>query len=318
MAKRDPSKQKIQSQFNGDIKGPVAPHGTINIYSGWRPLVILSLAVVVALSIALALWMQSGSSGSATTGDTATGSHPAAVTPANLKVLVDTDPFHASSPDMMEVYGRHQEWLLPAGQTVVGDPGIVAENFYKFAESYHGVAVGRLVFGVTIQNLAGGDVYLRSMEVTNLVCGAPMKGIRIFEGGGADPLEPRAIVIDLDAKRPTPLYYPKTVNLDPALSTPKPFGFPVPGNDTVQFDIAALLMKSQRSCSFELAINAVINGESRTVPITDAGKPFKVVGNLNDTFWMYNGGGGPTTWSGGTVSKPGIRSPSQALTVTDP
>jgi hypothetical protein len=299
------------------------PHGlTLGKQSISKRTALLSIAAITVLSATSALAVQQGVFDSTATGHSASTSSLStvtpSVTPANLKVLVDTNPFHVSSPDMIEVYARRQEWLLPAGKPVMGDPGFVAENFYKFAKSYHGVAVGRLLLGVTIQNLAGGDVYLRSMEVTNLVCGAPAKGIRIFEGGGADPLEPRAIIIDLDAKRPIPLYYPKTMNLDPAMSTPKPFGFPVPGNDTAQFDIAALLMKSKRSCSFELAINAVVNGESRTVQITDAGKPFKVAGSLNDTFWMYNGGGGPATWSGGTVSKPGVRSPSQPLTATTP
>ena len=76
MAKRDSFKQKIQSQFNAPIKGPVAPHGTINIYPGWRPLAILCLVIITALSIALALWLQPGASRSAPTGDPTAVSRP--------------------------------------------------------------------------------------------------------------------------------------------------------------------------------------------------------------------------------------------------
>ncbi|MFC1401814.1 MULTISPECIES: hypothetical protein [Streptacidiphilus] len=250
------------------------------------------------------------------------GSQPAAAGDANLKISVDMNPFHAGSGDLIEAYGRDQEWMLPDHQVIKGDPGYASpDSFYLFAKSFHGVAVGKLVFGVTIQNLSGGVVYLRSMQIVNLVCSGSAQGTHIWEGGGADPVTPRAIVIDLDAKRPMPLYYPKIVNLNPSSETPGTFGFQVPGGQTEQFDIAALLTKSRRSCGFGLAMDTVINGKVETLSITDSGQPFRIDGSLGGSYWMYNGGGGPATWSRvGAVANTQSRlsGPNQALAVTDP
>ncbi|MFD6275183.1 hypothetical protein ACFWFI_06380 [Streptomyces sp. NPDC060209] len=288
-----------------------------------RRKVITCIAVVVALSVISTLWMNRDIFGASSASELdRVRNATAPPTPADLKVSVDTNPFHASSVEMIEAYGRNQEWMLPQGQVVKGDPGYASiDSFYNFAKSFHGVAVGRLLFGVTIQNLSGGVVYLRSMGLKKFACEDPLKGIRIWTGGGADPVTPRAIVIDLDLPRPVPLYYPKIENLDVSKAKTAPFGFEVPKGDTEQFDIAALIAKSGRSCSFELAIEAVVNGERQTIRISDSGKPFRLTTGSASAYWMYNGGGGPTTWSRpGEVhdSLPRTRGPDEPLLVTDP
>lgn len=221
------------------------------------------------------------------------------VTEPVIGVVTDTDPLNLGSEQLKEIYGRNQDWMIPRPQIVKGEPKADQERpaagFYKFVKERGGVAMNRLFFGATVQNLTGGAVYLRSMRVTGLKCGPPLKGTRVWAGGGADPLVPRAVLIDLDASGPTPLYFPRipeewlsrsgSAGIDPRKA--KPFGFTLPRGGSESFDFVALSFQ-HRSCEFTLAITAVLNGQSKQITIDDDGRPFRVAGNPGIDYWMYS------------------------------
>ncbi|XRQ12170.1 hypothetical protein ACN3XK_15125 [Actinomadura welshii] len=221
------------------------------------------------------------------------------VTESVIDVDTNTNPLAMGSVDLQEIYGRNQDWLIPRPQVVEGEPEggneRPAENFYRFVKERKGVAVNRLFFGATVQNLTGGAVYLRSMRVTALKCSGPLSGTRVWSGGGADPLTPRAILINLDAPGPVPLYFSKIPEhwLSPPGNSQinkkkaKTFGFTLPGGGTESYDFVALSYK-HRSCSFKLAIAAVVNGQSEEIIIDDDGGPFRVTGDPDHDLWMYD------------------------------
>jgi hypothetical protein len=255
---------------------------------------------------------------------------PAVVEPV-VKVATDTDPLNLGSEELKEIYGRNQDWLVPRPQVVKGDPRTSGErpaaDFYRFVKARSGVSVNRVFFSATMQNLTGGAVYLRSVRVTDLKCAEPLKGTRLWSGGGADPLTPRAILIDLDAAGPTPLHFSRIPEewlyrdspsrIDPRKA--KPFGFTLAEGGTESFDIVAVNFK-HRSCDFKLAVTAVLNGRSSSMTIDDGGRPFRVTGDPDNDIWMYNpvpGSSTPWSWPGDGADGGATRTADQPLLETD-
>ncbi|HEV7931056.1 MAG TPA: hypothetical protein VGP70_01840 [Actinomadura sp.] len=250
------------------------------------------------------------------------------VVPAPIvKVVVELNPLKMGSDTLSEIAGRNQDWLIPAGRPVKGSPERAGEQiqFYEFARARGGVSLNRVFISATVQSLTEGAVYLRNMRLSELNCPAPVKGTRIWLGGGADPLQPRAVLIDLSAKRPRPWYFPGglpgTLEMPPG-NPPKgqrPFGFGLKKDDSETFDVVATL-SSRKSCQFKLVIDAVLSGESREITIDDAGKPFRVTGDPDFNYWMWNPYGpteGEGLWSNPGEHSMGTRSPGEVLPETD-
>jgi hypothetical protein len=222
------------------------------------------------------------------------------VTDASLAVTVDTNPWNMSSPALAEIYGGSEDWLVPKGQIVQGQPDTGKRNdfFYQFAKARNAVSVGMVFFTFNIQNLTGGAVLLRSIQVTDLQCAAPLKGTRIFTGGGAEFKYPGVILIDLDEDRPRPYFLRKERGdligkffFQAAKLTPQqsdPFSFTLSKEETETFDVAARI--TGRSCQFNLAIEAVVNGQQKRLIISDSGKRFRVTGDRDETRWFFPGG----------------------------
>lgn len=211
------------------------------------------------------------------------------VTKAELAVKVDTNPNHLGSETLRAYYGSHEDWMIPKGKVVTGDPSDASKEqdyFYRFAKSLGGVAVGDLYFKATIQNLTGGAVYLSSMNVTELHCKAPLRGTQINSSGGAEGQPPRIVYIDLDRPRPRPVHVTKLLaTLKFSKSDVRDFGFKLAKDETESFDIVSVTTK--RSCEFKLEIEATINGKNEQIVLDDAGEPFRITPYLGDNFWMY-------------------------------
>jgi hypothetical protein len=233
------------------------------------------------------------------------------ITEPVISVTTDTDPLRLGSKDLVEIYGRNQDWLVPHPKVVVGMPKDMgerqAESFYQFVRERGAVAVNRVFFNVTVQNLTGGAVYLRSIRVSGLRYGPALRGTRLWSGGGADPLTPKVILIDLDESAPKPMLFSAieeqwlapSERTRPDVSKAKNFGFTLPGSGTESFDIAAVGTR-HRSCEFTLTIEAVVNGRSRQIRVDDKGKPFRVTGDGDTVMWQYYGVNDPErTWAGG-------------------
>jgi hypothetical protein len=273
----------------------------------------------------------------ASTGPTAAavGTPPPSAVPSSptippspiVKVVVELNPLKMGSATLSEIAGRNEDWLVPAGRPVKGAPERAGDQikFYEFARMRGGVSVNRIFISATVQSLTDGAVYLRNMRLSELTCSAALKGTRIWLGGGADPLRPRAILVDLDAARPRPWYFPDGLPDDlemPPGDPPKgqrPFGFSLKKDDSETFDVVATL-SSRRSCRFKLVIDAVLNGESREITVDDAGKPFRVTGDSDFDYWMWNPYGpteGEGQWSNPGEHSMGTRGLDEVLAQTD-
>lgn len=323
--------------------------GNVGVFTLPRLLIGMAAVMVVTIVIAGAFYVrgQIRDPGRGTSDRTA-GQRPLGVTsppseaapntpPATeplIKVVVDTDPLNLQSHDLQEVYGRNQDWIIPSPRVVQGAPKVegerIAEGFYQFVKQRGGVAANRLFFSITVQNLTGGAALLRSMRVTDLACGPPLKGTRVWSGGGADPLTARVILLDLDAAGPEPLVFPRVPDdwLFPDgrsridTGSARPFGFTLAEGESEAFDVVTLSFK-HRSCRFKLAITATLNGRNEQIVVDDDGAPFAVAGNPGLDYWMYTPGGPPKyRWSrvGEVPMREGerIRSPGQPLEQTTP
>lgn len=275
-----------------------------------------ALIVVVAAALYVRDHWRPGSGGAdpgRTAGAGATGApgtaatSPQAVTKPLVKPVSDMNPLKLGTQDLVELYGRNQDWLIPHPAKVVGRPPDTGERpamgFYRFVQQRNGIAVNHLFFNTTIQNVTKGAVYLRSMRVTDLHYGPPLKGTRLWSGGGADPLSPKAVLLDLDSPGPRPLLFAKVNEqwIGPA-DRPAPdarqarnFGFTLPASGTESFDIVALETR-HRSCEFTLTIEAVLNGESQQIKIDDHGRPFRVTGDPDNVYWMFDSPDPARTW----------------------
>ncbi|WP_030169113.1 hypothetical protein [Spirillospora albida] len=222
---------------------------------------------------------------------------PSATEPL-IKAVTDTNPLNLRSRELLEMYGRQEDWIIPSPRVVRGAPKVngerLSDGLYRFVKERGGVAVNRLFFSVTVQNLTGGAAALRSMRVTDLACGPPLKGTRLWSGGGADPLTPRVILLDLDSAEPKPLLFPRlpedrsgddgASKIDPRAA--QPFGFTLAEGETESFDVMTLSFK-HRSCRFRLAITATLNGRNEQIVVDDGGAPFAVAGNPALDYWTY-------------------------------
>jgi hypothetical protein len=255
---------------------------------------------------------------------------------AHVTVKVDPNPYNLGSLDLLDIYGQNEDWMIPKGAKVMGAPnlGLQRDGLYKLAAKHDGVAVNRLFFSAAVQNLTGGAVYLRSMQVTNLTCIGPMRGTRITAGGGADYRPPRVVFLDLDASRPRPLLLPKAPEgfLDPKTypggltrlaKRAKSFGFTLAKEETEPFDFVVTMKKHQK-CEFKLVVQAIINGESQLVLIANDDEPFEIAGDPDLNSWFLTNGQHGFVWSRqgdqgqateADVGEPGIDNP---LTETDP
>jgi hypothetical protein len=314
------------------------------VYAGARsllrhPATIAVTALVVAAALTFEVQQHFFSSSSSISQGPAPGSktsasgsgvviNPPATAIAGPTVVakVDTNPLDLSSPALVNLYGTNEDWLIPHGITVTGDPGQDANSFYAFANHFGAVPVNRLFFKVTVQNLTEGAVYLSTMQLSGLTCSAPLKGTRIVTGGGADYSPPRVILINLDSARPAPLYFakfpetfiPSSTQLAQDLSKyADPFGFTLAKGQTESFDIFGSL-RARRSCQFKLAIKATLNGVDTIIPVTDSGKPFKITGEGDSlNFWFYTPGASGMEWWNGVGAPRTVRKPGEALTETD-
>ncbi|GAA1538307.1 hypothetical protein GCM10009678_20780 [Actinomadura kijaniata] len=230
------------------------------------------------------------------------------VTEPVVRVVSDTNPLNMSSPDLKSIYVKQQDWIIPHPRIVRGTPkpggDRAAHLLYDFVRERGGVAVNRLFFSVTLQNVTGGAVHLRSMRVTGLRCGPPLRGTRVQSGGGTDPLTPRAVLVDLDAAGPAPLVFPRIPERwlsregddEIDAKSARPFSYSLPREGSETFDIVALSFE-HRSCTFKLAITATLNGESRQITIDDGGAPFAVAGNPSADHWFYTPGESRFVWT---------------------
>ncbi|WP_149263309.1 hypothetical protein [Actinomadura sp. K4S16] len=239
---------------------------------------------------------------------------------ANLTVTVNTNPMDLHSPKLRLLYSARQDWMLPSGQTVKGEPGHSDDGLYLFAKKFHGVAMGYLYFSVVIQNLTGGAVSLDSIHVADFSCTGPLKGVHIWSGGGAEETPVSTVLIDLDKKYPlavTSKNYPNEVSPDE-----EPFGYTIAAQKSQAFDVVAWLHKHQ-SCSFKLTIKAIINGRDKVIAVSDNREPFRITAPPSEgaPIWQLNDFGPSHVWDYVDPAKggdPPFKSAYEALTVTDP
>ncbi|MFC4911454.1 hypothetical protein [Actinomadura gamaensis] len=266
----------------------------------WRIAVIVVVGVVLAFLSARSLIQGPGDKGTKSTAARrapVVAAPPAPVSPL-IRAVVDTDPLDLQSEELRELYAEKQDWLIPAPRVVQGVPTPdgerVGEGFYKFVKGYNAVAVNRLFFSVTVQNLTGGAAFLRTIRVTDLRCGPALKGTHVLSGGGAGPLAPRVLLINLDSPAPDPLSFThvpeewlsKDGESSINTASAQPFGFTLSRGETAAFDVAVLSYK-HRNCRFRLKITATLNGQNQDLTIDDDHTPLAVAGIPTPDFWEY-------------------------------
>jgi hypothetical protein len=170
-----------------------------------------------------------------------------------------------------------QEGVIPAGAHVTGSPGDGCSGFAPWLKANGGIP-GETQVQLVVQSDTSAPVLISDMRIHVLRRSAPVVGTSVA-CSSAGYSQIRMINVNLNTTPPLVTYESAGRNL--------PFGFTLQDGETEVFDIVAADTRSY--CSYELVLDLVIGGKSRSIVVGDKGHPFQVMPlQRDDTTWEWN------------------------------
>jgi hypothetical protein len=153
--------------------------------------------------------------------------------------------------------------IMPQARIADGAPGGGCSNFRPWVISQDGEDARMTSLSLVVQGNTSVPVYIYGVRAEVLSRDSPAKGA-VVNCPTAGYVTQRPVAINLDTSGDG-RYVTKAAD--------SPFGFTVSQSDLEVFSIAATT--TQCNCTWDLQVEAVVNGQDRQFTVTDHGRPFE-------------------------------------------
>jgi hypothetical protein len=153
--------------------------------------------------------------------------------------------------------------IMPQARIADGSPGAGCSDFRPWVISQGGEDAGKTSLSLVVQGNTSAPVYVYGIRAVVLSRSSPERGA-VVNCPTAGYVTQRAVAINLDTSGDG-RYVTKAPD--------SPFGFTVSQSDLEVFSIAATT--TQCNCTWDLQVEAVVNGQEQQFTVTDHGRPFE-------------------------------------------
>ena len=188
-----------------------------------------------------------------------------------LAVSLETNPARTGAFGDKPIFA-----VIPRGVTTSGDPGEGCDGFRPWVNREGGVDARTTKFQLVLQGKVSQAVLVSALRAKILDDGPPVAGSPVVCPPAAEA-QFRAVSIDLDATPPVVRY---------GSGLGKQFGFTVNQGETETFNVVASARKAYYRWEAELEV--VVEGDTRTIEITDGGDSFQTTAAPGRAWWSWN------------------------------